>query len=159
MSTLADAMHSMDMSRYPDSLTLYSPLPVSCATGLCTRTFPFPSYMFPLTCTGVPIWIVDSSPVTCLLPVSPFVLSTRTLTSSRLCLSPFVSSTRLCLPLPLMPFLLQFVDSSFVSLFMDSDSLLSHSPFLYLCTCISQTAIYMVGDGTAPHLQSTLQPP
>ena len=36
--------------------------------------------MFPLTRTGVPIWIVDSLLVTCSSPVSPFVLLTRTLT-------------------------------------------------------------------------------
>ena len=39
-STLADAMRSMDVSRSPDSLISLSPLPVSRATGSCTRTFP-----------------------------------------------------------------------------------------------------------------------
>ena len=59
---------------------LVFPFPVSRATGSCTHTFPFPSYVFPFTCTTVLIWIVDSSSVTCLFPISPFVSMTRPLT-------------------------------------------------------------------------------
>ena len=62
------------------------PLSVSRATGSCTRMFLFLFHVFLLL---VQMWTVDSSPVTCLFPLSPFVLSTR-----------------LCLPLLLMPFLL-----------------------------------------------------
>ena len=56
-----------------------SPLSVSCATGSCTHTFPFPSYVFPLYLTLVLLWTVDSSPVTHLSPVSLFVLVTHML--------------------------------------------------------------------------------
>ena len=51
--------------------------PVSRATGSCTRTFPIPASCVSLT---VQIWTVDSSLDICLSPVSPFVLSTCTLT-------------------------------------------------------------------------------
>ena len=77
------------------------------------------------------------------------------------CAFPF-SSRRfvICLLLPLTLYLLRTDDSSLVSLFLDSDSLLSHFPFLYLCTCISRTGIYTGWRcGLVPHLQSTLQPP
>ena len=49
------------------------------------------------------------------------------------------------------------VDSSPGSLFLDYDSCF---PFVVLCTCISQSTIYMGWRwGSIPHLQSTLQPP
>ena len=65
---------------------------MSRATSSCTRMFPFHLTCFFLL---VLLWIVDSSPVTYLSSVSPFVLSTRLLMFSHLCLSLCSSSTRL----------------------------------------------------------------
>ena len=80
MSTLADALHSMDVSRAFWTRLLH--IPASCITchRLVYSYVPVPvlrvsSYEIP-----IPIWIVDSSPDTCLSSVSPFVLLTRLLT-------------------------------------------------------------------------------
>ena len=131
-------MRSMDVSRSPDSLISYPRFPYHVPPARVFVCFLSISRVF-LTCTNMDCRLVSGH-----LFVSRFsfcVVDSYTYVS-RLRLSPFVSSTRLCLPLPLMPFLLQFVDSSPVSLFLDSDSLLSHFPFSYLCTCISHAAIY-----------------
>ena len=65
------------------------------------------------------------------------LLAARTVMDSRLVSGYlFVSRFSFCL-----------VDSSLVSLFLDSDSSLTRFPFTYVCTCISQTIIYMVWDG------------
>ena len=111
-STLADALCSMDMSCYLDSLTLCPRYPYhvplarvlvrSCSRLLCfllldTCTFMdcrlVPGYLF-VPCFS--FCVDDSSPYISRLRVSPFVSSTCALTFSRLCLSPFDSSTRLC---------------------------------------------------------------
>ena len=121
--------------------TRLSCTPVSCATGSCTRTFPS-HLMCSLLLVLVPLWIVNSSPVTCLSPVSPFVLSTRLLMFLAYVFLLLCCRLVSMLTFTAYTFPFQFVDSSPVSLFLDSDSLPSHFPFLYLCTCISRTAIY-----------------
>ena len=63
-----------------------------------------PVLRVPLYLTLVPLWIVDSSPGTCLFSVSPFVLLTHLLTFLLCVISPFVLTSCLCLPLLLMPF-------------------------------------------------------
>ena len=117
--------------------------------SLCLR---FPCHALVYSCTPfchahflllVPLWIVDSSPVTCLFSFSPFVLSTRTLT-----LHAYVF---LLLTHRLVCAYRYHLRVSFCSL---STRL---SP---LCICILHTAIYTGWRcGLAPHLQSTLQPP
>ena len=124
-SMLTDAMRSMDVSRVLQTRLFRIPAPRITCHRLVYSYVSFPSYVFSLTCMCVQIWTVDSSPDTCLFPVSPFVLSTRVLTFSRLCLSSFVSLTRL-----------------FTRLILDSDSSTTHFPFTSICTCISQTIIY-----------------
>ena len=90
---------------------LVSPFPVSRATSSCTCS--------PLL---VRIWIVDSSPATCLFHISPFVSSTRTLTFLAYAFP--LSSRRLVFMLTVTAYayLLQLVDSSTDSLFLDYDS-------------------------------------
>ena len=124
MSTLMDAMRSMDVSRSPDLLISY---PVSCATSSHTRTFPSPFHMFS--------YLYYFGPLTCLLTFLAYAflrLSCRLVS---------------VLTFTAYAFLFYLVDSSHISLFLDSDSSLTHFPFTYVCTCISQTIIYTVGDG------------
>ena len=103
-----------------------SPLSVSRATGSCTRTFPFLSYAFPFTWHLYYYgWTTRHRTLVCF----PF---------------PLLSWWLVYLRSSLMPFSFCLVDSSPVSLFLDSDSLPSHSPFLYVCTCISHT-VYIYG--------------
>ena len=137
-------MRSMDVSRYLDSLTLYSPLPISHATGSCTCTFPFLFHVFPyLYQCGLTTRLQLP---TCSFSVSRFGLLTRTLTflayAFLLPLCRLVSMLTICA----YAYLMQFVDSSVASLFLDSDLLLSHFPFLYFCTCISRPLYIRVGD-------------
>ena len=145
MSTLADAMRSTDMSRSPDSLILYPRFPyhVPLARVLIH------SCSFSRVSLLVPVWIVDSSPVTFLSSVSPFV-----------------SMTRLLMFLTYAFLLLCLDYSSAVSLFLDSshtDDSLVYLRLVYLFrmfVLVSRRPLYIrVGDGIAPHLQSTLQPP
>ena len=85
-SMLVDAMCSTDVSRV--LRTRLSRTPVSRIT--CHQLmYSYVSRSISRVSLLVRIWTDDSSPVTCLFHVSPFVLSTR-----------------LCLPLLLMPFLL-----------------------------------------------------
>ena len=93
----------------------------------------------PLT---VQIWIVDSSTYI-----------------SRLLLSPFVLSTRLCLPMLLMSFLFSLSTRLSSRYFW---TMTRHQVISLFCifVLVSRILLYIrVGDGTAPHLQSTLQPP
>ena len=103
MSTLADAMRSMDVSRSPDSLTLYphSSYHVPPAHVLvCFHS----RFTCSLTCTSMDCRLVSlhfliMSFSFCLVDSSAYV--------SRLCLSSFVLSTRLhaylyCLRLPVL---------------------------------------------------------
>ena len=73
---------------------LVPPLPISRATGSCTRTFPF-RFTCLFTCTSMDCRLVSGY-----LFVShfPFCLVDSSTYASHLRLSPFVSSTRLCLP-------------------------------------------------------------
>ena len=73
MSTLADALRSMDVSRSPDSLVSYPRFPCHMPPARVLERFRSVSRVLLL----VPIWIVDSSPVTCLFHVSLLVSSTR----------------------------------------------------------------------------------
>ena len=73
---LADAMRSMDVSHSLDSLISYPRLPYHVPPARVLIRFLSVSRVSLL----VRIWIVDSSPDTCLSSVSPFVLSTCTLT-------------------------------------------------------------------------------
>ena len=75
-STLADTLCSMDMSHSPDSVTSHSRFPYHVPPARVLVRFLSVSRVSLL----VRIWIVDSSPDTCLSSVSPFVLSTHTLT-------------------------------------------------------------------------------
>ena len=106
-STLADAMHSMDVFSRLAYLILPYHAPsarvlIRFLSGLhftyCTNADCrlVPGYLFFLRFS---FWFVNSYTYVSRLRLSRLRLS-------RLRLSPFVSSTRLCLPLPLMPFLL-----------------------------------------------------
>ena len=79
-STLADALHSMDVSRV--LRTRLSRIPASRITchRLVYSYVPVPVLRVSPYVLLVLLWIVDLSPVTCLSPVSPFMLSTCTLT-------------------------------------------------------------------------------
>ena len=85
--------------------------PVSRATGSCTRTFPSPFTCF-LTCTNMDCWLV-----------SGYLFFTH---------FPFYVCRLKHLRFSLMSFSLCLVDSSLVSLFLDSDSFLTRSPYMYL---------------------------
>ena len=138
-STLADAMRSMDVSRSPDPDTLhpcflYHVPPARVLVRFLSHFMCFP-YLYQCS----------SSTRYQLLVYSPFSFLARRL---------------VCLRFSLMSLSFRLVDSSPISLFMDSDSSPSHFPFLYCCTCISHTTIYTGWRcGLVPHLQSTLQPP
>ena len=118
---------------------LVLPFPVSRATGSCTRTFPFPFHVFSY------LYECGLSTRRRLLVCLPFPLLSRRLVSlcsplthvsfchvdssgyvSCLCFTPFSLSTRLL-----------------TLLVLDSDSFTTHFPFTNVCTCISQTSIYM----------------
>ena len=129
-STLADTMRSMDVSRSPDSLTLYSPFPISRATSSCTRTFPFLFHVFSY--------------------LYQYGLSTRLLTSlAYACLLLFCQLVSLRLLLTLVSFC--FIDSSLAYLLRTVDSSVvrhsSHFPFLYICNCTRSPLYIRVGDG------------
>ena len=98
---------------------LVSPFPISRATGSCTRMFPFRFTCSPLL---VRIWIVDSSPATCLFHVSPFVSSTRTLTFLAYAFPLLSRQLVFMLTVTAYAYLLQLVDSSTDSLFLNYDS-------------------------------------
>ena len=66
-STLADAMHSMDVSRVLRTCLFHIPAPHITCHRLMYSYVSFPSYVFSLMCMCVRIWTVDSSPDTCLL--------------------------------------------------------------------------------------------
>ena len=100
MSMLADTLCSMDVSRSPDSLIPMSPFPVPRARVLVR---PLLSCAFPLTRTIMDSRLVSGYLFVLLFPLCAVNSYTYT---SRLCLSPFDSSTCLCLPLPLTCFLL-----------------------------------------------------
>ena len=134
-STLADAMCSMDVSRSPDSLVshLRFPYHVPPARVLVRSRSHFTCFPYctNVDCRLVPGYLFVFCFSFCVVDSSTYV--------SRLCRSPFISSTRLS------PHYLWT---------------LTRFPFLCLCTCISHTAIYTGWRcGLVPHLQSTLQPP
>ena len=84
-------MRSMDVSRSPDSLVS---VPLSHIT--CHRlVYLYVSLSILRILLLVRIWIVDSSPVTCLFHAFPFRLVDSCTYVSRLCLSPSVSSIHL----------------------------------------------------------------
>ena len=99
----------------------------------------------------VQMWIDDSSPVTCSFPVSLLSLLTRTLTFLTYVFLLLARRLVLMLTFTAYAFLFQFVDSSPVSVFLDSDSSLTHFPFTNICTCISQDHyIYGLEMGLLP---------
>ena len=115
-------MRSMDVSRSPDPLVAYSRIP----------------YHVP----PARVLVRSRSHLTCFPLLYRYGLSTRP--RILVCTPYLLSSLRLVFMLTITAYAFPFqsVDSSAASLFLDSDSLLSHFPFLYLCTCISQTTIY-----------------
>ena len=82
-STLADTLRSMDVSHSPDLLTLYSPFPVSRATGSCTCMFPFLSHVFSY------LYEYELSTRHWLLVCFPFLLLSHRLVHLRFSLMPF----------------------------------------------------------------------
>ena len=158
-STLADTLCSMDVPRSLDSLTPYSHFPYhvpparvlvrSCSRLTC----------FSLLATHTDM---DSRLVPGYLFVSrfPFCLVDSYTYVSRLCISPFVSSTRLrtyccCLCLSFCSLLTHLLSRYFWTL--TRYWVISLSCIFVL---VSRILLYIrVGDRTAPHLQSTLQPP
>ena len=68
MSTLADTMRSMDVSRFSRLAYFIFPFPISRATGSCTRTFPFLFHMFSyLYQYGLSTHLLTFPDYTCLL--------------------------------------------------------------------------------------------
>ena len=107
----------------------------------------------------VPIWIVDSSPVTCLSPISPFVLSTRLFTFSDYT---FLHSSRRLVYLRFLAYAFPLSSRRLVSLPVSFWTLtrLRLISLLRVFVLVSRRLLYIrVGDGITPHLQSTLQPP
>ena len=129
-------MRSMDVSRYPDSLISYPRFPYHVPPA-CVLVR---SCSFSCVSLLVPVWIVDSSPVTCLSSVSPSVSMTHLLT--------FLAYA----------FLLLCLDySSAVSLFLNSshtDDSLVYLRLVYLSrmfVLVSRQLLYIrVGDGMLP---------
>ena len=98
-STLADTLCSMDVSCSPDPVT--SHFCITCHR-LVYSYVSLPPYVF-LTCTVMDSRLVSG--YSFVFRFSFYVVDSSTYVS-RLRLSPFVLSTRLCLPIPLMLFLL-----------------------------------------------------
>ena len=159
-STLTDAMCSMDMSCSLDSLTSHSRSPYHVPPARVLVRFPF-RFMCFLTCTNMDWRLVSLRfLITCIF--FRLVISGLWLDCLRFSLMSFpFCLVDLSLCLPLLPTL------SFCS---SSTRLLSHyfwtltrlwliSP-VWIFVLVSRRPLYIrVGDGTAPHLQSTLQPP
>ena len=129
MSTLVDAMRSMDVSRI-------SRIPVSRATGLCTHTFPFPFHVFSYLyeyglLTRLRLLVCSAC--------SFYDLPTHTLTFLTYAFLPLYCRL-------IYAYLLQLVDLSGNSLFLNYDLFTTHFPFTNICNCISQYTIYTVGD-------------